>query len=514
MSKADGVQFVEEGELKRELGFFSLVALIVGSMIGSGIFFLPGAMLGDLGTADGVVRGGGATGVMLAWVVGAVVALCGGLMFAELGGAFPRTGGQYAFLRDGTGRMSAFMFSWTSFSVVQTGTIAAVAVAFAYAVDRILRTAACAGDQVCAQTAVGLPGHAVPLGFVTIPPYGVALLALAVMALLTFVNYWGVKGGAWVSNLSTVAKVAALVLVAGASFLFAPDSGSFGARGSDFTGFDIAFFGMAAAASLFAYDGFAQATFVAGEVKDARRVVPRAILVATLLVAAIYLTAVFSFFHAVHPEYATPAVLAGNDSIGMDAAGLALGAWAVVVLAIFIAISTFGTVNAYILASPRIYLAVAKAKEFPRAFGHVSRNGTPTYGLVYSLLWAGFLTLTGSFDALANLVVFGLYVFYLVTVIAYFVLRQRHRDEFRSFRLRVAPVAAVVFGIAALGVLASYAYNDIPLLGQGDVAGFIGSTTGMGAILILAGAVLYVFQRRATLRKEALAGSGPGTRPS
>jgi basic amino acid/polyamine antiporter, APA family len=507
MSKADGVESVEEGGLKRELGFFSLVALIVGSMVGSGIFFLPGAMLGGLGTADGVVNGGGATGVMLAWVVGAVVALCGGLMFAELGGAFPRTGGQYAFLRKGTGRMSAFMFSWTAFAVVQSGTIAAVAVAFANAVDRILRNAACAGDQACAQTAAGLPGHPVPLGFVTIPPYGVALLALAVMSLLTWVNYLGVKGGALVSNLSTVAKVAALVLVAAASFLFAPDAGSFGARGSDFTGFSLALFGAAAAASLFAYDGFAQATFVAGEVKDARRVLPRAILAATLLVAAIYLTAVFAFFHAVHPESATPAVLAGNDSIAMDAAGLALGSWAVVVLAVFIAISTFGTVNAYILAGPRIYLAVAKAKEFPRAFGHVSRNGTPTYGLVYSLLWAGFLTLTGSFDALANLVVFGLYVFYLVTVIAYFVLRDRNRDEFRSFRIRVAPVAAVVFGVASLGVLASYAASDVPRLWAGDVAGFVGSTTGMGAILILAGAVLYLLQGR-PLATTGAPGSG------
>ncbi|MFO1532995.1 MAG: amino acid permease, partial [Thermoplasmatota archaeon] len=253
-------------------------------------------------------------------------------------------------------------------------------------------------------------------------------------------------------------------------------------------------------------DIFAHPAFVAGEVKDARRILPRAIVIATVLVGAIYLTAVFAFFHAVDPVTATQAILQGNDSIGMDTAGIALGAWAVVALAVAIAISTFGTVNAYILSSPRIYHAVAKDREFPRPFGHVSRFGTPTYGLVYGLVWAGFLTLTGSFDALADLVVFGLYVFYLVTVAAYFILRRRRPEEFRSFRIPLAPAAAAVFGVAAVGVLASYVAQDGSALATtGNVAKFFGGTTMLGVILILVGLVLYWAQGRSNARKAARA---------
>jgi len=491
------VQFSEEGQLKRELGLFSLVALIVGSMIGSGIFFLPGSMLAQLGqTEDGVIHVvGGAGPVMAAWVVGALIALCGGLMFAELGGAFPKTGGQYAFLRDATGKLPAFMFSWTAFAVVQTGTIAAVAVAFAYAIDRILVKLGLDG----------LPGTPVDLGFVKIPPYGVAFVAVAVTSLLTWVNYRGVKHGAWVSNIATVAKVAALAFVVFASFGFAPGSGSFSGPGLSFAGFSLAAFGAAASASLFAYDGFAQATFVAGEVKDARRVLPRAIVIATLLVGAIYLTAVAAFFHAVDAAEASQGVLNTTDFIGLEAANVSLGGWAVVLLAIGIAVSTFGTVNAYILSSPRIYHSVAKDREFPRPFGHLSMHGTPTYGLVYGCLWAGFLTLTGSFDTLANLVVFGLYVFYLVTVVAYFILRRRHREAFRAFRIPLSPLPAIVFGVAAVGVLVSLAVDDIGAIAQEGWAAFAGSTTGLGATLILSGLLLYWAQGRSKARKAAMA---------
>ena len=499
------VEFVEEGALKRDLGLFSLVALIVGSMIGSGIFFLPGAMLKTLGTTDaaGVTHiVGGAGPVMAAWVVGAVIALCGGLMFAELGGAFPKVGGQYAFLRDATGKLPAFMFSWTAFAVVQSGTIAAVAVAFANTLDRRLIPSGSLPDTLPGH---GLPGHEVPLGFVKIPSYGVALVALLVMGLLTYVNYRGVKRGAWVSNFSTVAKVAALVFVALASFGLAKDVGSFSGTGLSFSGFTLAAFGAAAASSLFAYDGFAQATFVAGEVKDARRVLPKAIIIATLLVGAIYLTAVFAFFHAVNPQDASQAILESSDSIGMSTAAVAMGAWAAVVLAVFIAISTFGTVNAYVLSSPRIYHAVAKDREFPRPFGHLSRFGTPTYGLVYGLVWAGFLTLTGSFDALADLVVFGLYVFYLITVVAYFILRRRHPEEIRPFRIPLSPLPAVVFGIASVGVLLSFFVKDLGALATGNIAGFMGSTTGLGIILILLGLGLYWGQQQGNARRARFA---------
>ncbi|MHB8632787.1 MAG: APC family permease [Thermoplasmatota archaeon] len=473
-----------EGHFQRRIGLFDLTTLIMGSMIGSGIFFLPGSMLAILGTTDaaGTIHiGGGAWPVLLAWIVGAVIALCGGLTFADLGAAFPRAGGQYAFVRDSLGRLPAFLFSWTAVSVVQSGTIAAVAVAFAESVDRLW----------------SLPGTEIRLlgGALVIPKWGVAYVAVAVVALLTWVNYRGVRRGALVSNLSTVAKVAALVFIAGIAILFGHGANSF-SHAHPFTGFGVASFGVAASASLFAYDGFAQATFVAAEVKEARRVLPRAIVLATVLVAAIYLGAVFAYFHVLAPAGIGQATLSGHHPIASDAAeAIFVGGGALVAAAIVV--STFGTVNAYILSSPRIYHQVATDGEFPRPFGHLSPHGTPTYGLVYGALWACLLTLTGSYFALANLVVFGLYAFYLITMIGYFVLRRREPEAFRGFRIPLAPLWGGIFMVAAVGVLASYVAQDLgSLFSTGSVAGFAFSTTGLGVLLIALGvAVFYLFFR-------------------
>lgn len=479
-----------DGELKRSLGLFDLTTVIMGSMIGSGIFFLPGGMLASLGTTDasGIVHvGGGAWAVMLAWVLGALIALCGGLVFAELGAAFPKAGGQYVFLRDSVGRAWAFLFSWTAFSVVQSGTIAAVAVAMANAVDYLaVHMVGIPG---------GLPGVAVPAGIITIPKYGVAFLAVAIVWLLTWINYQGVRRAAWVSNVSTVAKVAALLVIALLAFTVGSGAGNFGDVGASFAGVGLGAFGLAVSASLFAYDGFAQATFVAGEVKQPQRVLPRAILLATVGVAAIYLTVTFAYFHVLPLDQVSQAALLGGFPIASEAMALVFGGAAIAV-AVAIVVSTFGTTNAYILSSPRIYHAVAKDREFPRPFGHLSRHGTPTYGLVYGAIWACLLTMSGSYLALADLVVFGMYAFYLVTMVGYFILRRRHPEAFTTFRMPLRPIPAVLFAVAAIAVLASYTAKDVALVAAGRPIAFLGSTTGMGILLILSGLVAYAAQRR------------------
>ena len=474
-----------EPALRKDLTTFSLTALIMGAMIGSGIFFLPGIMLDDVGR-------GGVWPVMAAWILGALVALSGGLVFAELGAAFPKEGGQYAFLRDSLGKGWGFLFSWSSFTVLQTATIAAVAVAMANAVDRLVPlpgATPCLGHEY-------LDGGAVACDGLTLPKWGIGFLAVAVTVALTFVNHLGVKRGAWLNNGATVAKVGALVLVAVAAFGFGSDAGNYGRGG--WGAVTLGGFGLALANSLFAYDGFAQATFVAAEVKDARKALPRAIVLATAIVAAIYLTATFAVFHVVPLSGVSADDLAGNSPIAQQAMRLAVGGGAATLVLVGIAVSTFGTVNTYVLTSPRIYHPIARDGEFPRAFGRLSRFGTPTWGLAYGALWAGILTMTGSYKALANLVVFGLYVFYLATMVGYFVLRRREPEAFASagFRMPLRPLPALFFGLAAVAVLLSDIVADAPLLAQGHVAAFLVSTTGLGILLIGSGAVAYTLMRR------------------
>lgn len=480
--------------LRRDLSTFSLTMLILSAIIGSGIFFLPAAMLDQAGAP---------WPVMAAWILGALVALCGGLAFAELGAALPREGGQYAFLRDSLGHGWAFLFAWSCFAVVQTGTIAAVAVALAGAVDY----------------AVGLPGSTPCLGTGTpdacdglvLPKWGTGFLAVGIVVLLTYVNQLGVKRGARVTDVASVAKTVALLAIAVAAFaLGGRGAGNFtggNGLGSSWGAVTLGGFGLALANSLFAYDGFSQATFVAAEVKDARRALPRAIVLATSLVAAIYLVATFAFFHVLPADDVSADARDGAVPIAAEAMDALLGGGAALLVVLAIVVSTFGTVNAYVLTSPRIYHPIAVEGRFPRPFGVLGRHGTPVYGLWYGALWAGLLTMTGSYVALANLVVFGLYVFYLATMVGYFVLRRREPEAFASagFRMPLRPLPVVFFLLAAVAVLASYLWADVPLLLEGKVGGFLASTTGMGLLLIGIGLGLYAAQRR----RRGKAGSGP-----
>ena len=464
-----------------ELGLGSVTFLIIGSIVGSGIFFLPGGMLDQAGSP---------WPVMLAWIVGAAVALTGALMFAELGAAFPHGGGQYGFIRDGAGRLPGFLFSWTAFTAVQSGTIAAVAVAMANALDVL----------------VGLPGSSPCLGGVDadgacsgleLPPWGVGFVAVGVIALLTVVNYFGVRRGALVNNLATAGKLVALLGIVGIALAAGEPAGNFGDAGGQFRAMTLGGFALAVSSSLFAYDGFVQATFIAHEVKEPRRTLPRAILFSTLAVAAIYLLATFAYFHVLPAGEVSPEAIAGDEPIASEAVGKVLGATAAGLVALAIVVSTFGTTNAYVLASPRIYHDVAKDGEFPAAFGRLSRHRTPTYGLWYGAIWSGLLALSGGFLALANLTVFGLYAFYLVTVVAYFRLRRRDPAAFQSFRAPLRPAPAAFFGLAAVAVLVSYAAHDLPRLGElSSPAGLIGNTTVFGALLILSGLAVYAVQER------------------
>jgi basic amino acid/polyamine antiporter, APA family len=465
-----------EGTLRRDLSMGSLVALILSAIIGSGIFFLPGPMLADAG---------GVWPVMLAWIGGALIALSGGLMFAELGAALPREGGQYAFLRDALGSRWGFLFSWSSFTVVQSGTIAAVAVAMASSVDYL----------------VGLPGSTPCLGAedaagcngLMLPKWGVGFLAIAAILLLTGVNHLGVRRGAFVNNAATLAKTLALLTIAVLAFALGTGAGNYRAPASSFSGTTLGGFGLALAASLFAYDGFSQATFVAAETKDVRRVLPRAIVLATALVAAIYLLATFAFFHVLPADGISSEVLAGNLPIATEAMDGILGDVAASLVAAAIVVSTFGTVNTYVLTSPRIYHPIAREGRFPRAFGHLGRHGTPTYGLWYGAIWAGILTMTGSYAALADLVVFGLYIFYVATAVAYFVLRRREATAFKEagFSMPLRPVPVVFFGLASVAVLLVYVVADVRLLLDGRWGAFLASTTSLGILLVGSGSVLH-----------------------
>ncbi|HLF92684.1 MAG TPA: amino acid permease [Planctomycetota bacterium] len=421
---------VREVGFRSELGLFDVVTLIMGSMIGSGIFILPALMAADVGSAPLV---------LLAWIAGAVLTICGALTFAEMAAVYPKAGGQYAYLRETLGPLWSFLFGWQMLLAIQTAIIAAVAVAFATFADYFF----------------DLPGTAHELGFLTLPKWGLSFTAVAIIWFLTAVNYLGVKRGAFVQNVSTVMKVAALVFIVAAVFIKGQPAGNYRDLGTALGAAGIGTFGIALTRSLFAYDGWPQATYVAAEVKDPNRVVPRALLLGVGGVALVYILATAAYFHVLPFDEAS-----GAARISADAAAKVVGSSGAALVAGAVMVSTFGTVNGYILTSPRVFYAVAKDGAFPAAFARLSEHRTPTYGLWYVAVWSSLLALSGTYAELTLIVVFSLWFFYIPTAIGYFRKRRANPELFTGFRMPLYPLPAILFILSAFYVVGNTILQD------------------------------------------------------
>jgi len=460
-------------QLRQNLRLLEATTIIVGSMIGSGILRLPGNMAATLHSPGLVV---------LAWVVGALLTIMGALTFAEMAGLFPRAGGQYHFLREGLGPAWGYLFGWTMFWVIQSGIVAAVSLAFADFLGGLLPG--------------GLPGHATALVIngwrtgVTVPAWGNAFVAIGLVLVLAFVNYLSSRYGGWVSNVTTVGKYVGLLALVVLLFAFgkAPsDAFQPVASSLDQHGWALVVaFGSAMALTLFAFDGWPQATYVASEVQNPKRNLPRAMVVGPLVVAAIYIALTLAYFYVI-PLARAQAI--GNDPTGriaVDAARAAVGAWGAKFIGIVALVSTLGATNAYVLTSPRIFYAMANDGALLRSMGKLSaKRATPAFaGLVFAL-WSSLLVMSGVYVQIVEMVVFGIWAFYLPTAISHLVLRRRMAGAERPFRTPLAPVTPILFALAAVFVIAV------------NVATPSTRTPALIAtIIILAGLPFYALQRR------------------
>lgn len=390
-------------EFRKDLGLGTAITIIIGSMIGSGILLLPGTMGALIGNS-GLL--------LLAWIVPGFLTIVGALTFAEMASAYPRAGGQYVFLREGLGPFWSFLFGWGMFWVIMSGIIAGVAIAFATFVDVLFP----------------LPGVPFQLGPLTVPKWGIAFVAIGSILALAGVNYVGVKYGGFVQNLSTGAKVLGIgALVVGAFVLARPshDMLSGVAANAPVGGSLVVAWAGAMVLSLFAYDGWPQATYVAAEVKDAKRNLPKALILGPLITMVIYVTAVASFIYVL-PIDQVVASGAPGQRIATDVARVIFGPEGQRIIAVVAMISTFGTVNAYVLTAPRVFYAMSKDGAMMRSMGKLDeRRGTPAFALLMTAEWASLLVLTGTYAQIVTAVVFSLWLFYIPTVAAYFRL---HKD--------------------------------------------------------------------------------------
>ncbi|WP_291164366.1 amino acid permease [Gemmatimonas sp. UBA7669] len=420
-------------ELPRQLGLWSAIAVLVGTTIGSGIFRSPA------GIADKLP---GPLPLMAVWAVGGLFALCGALTLAELAGAMPRTGGYFVYIREAWGRLPAFLYGWAEFTLIRAAALGGISLTFA---QYFLRA----------------------LGFdPSIAPYDAYAhyVAAAALALMATINVVGLKWGSLVQNVTTVAKYGGLVIIILLAFaLGLPKTGGNFTPAAPAGSFSVSAFGLALVSVLWAFDGWGDLAKVSGEVADPRRTLPRAIVLGTLAIIAIYLLANLAYLSVLTVDEMRRAPL-----VAADVAQRLIGPVGVTLVSLTVLISTFGSVNGSLLTGPRIFFAMADDGLFFRQVAAVH----PTFKTPYvAIIMTGILGVTfvllRSFEQLADIFVTASLVFYVLSIGAIFKLRRRP-DWNPPVRTPLYPLVPALFCLAVLFLLGNALMDSaqrIPTLG-------------------------------------------------
>jgi basic amino acid/polyamine antiporter, APA family len=410
---ANPTPVLPDGRLPRRLGTWSTAAVTVGIMIGSGIFRVPAAVAAQTGSAQAM---------LLTWVVGGVVAMCGALALAEVAALFPSAGGMYVYLREAYGPLTAFLFGWLSLVIIPTGA-GAIALVFAEYLGRLVPPAA---------------AH-------------VHVVATVLIALLAAAQYRSVRFGAAIQNVSTVTKVAAILSMTAAAFLLGPPGTGAWAEGSPLTGAGWSGFGLGVVTVLWAYNGWQDVTSLSGEVRDPGRAMPRALVGGTLAVVAIYL-AVNAAYLRVLPMSA----MIGSPLVAADAAVRIVGPAGSAFIAALVCVSTFGCLNAVLMAIPRVFWAMADDGLFFRSVAAVHpRYRTPHAAIVAMALLAIVYMIFRTFEQLIEAFILASLPFWALSVGSVFVLRRTRPDLPRVYRTPGYPFVPLLFLVAMLALVAN-----------------------------------------------------------
>ncbi|HWP81190.1 MAG TPA: amino acid permease [Bacteroidota bacterium] len=430
--------------LRRELNLLDSTMINVGSIIASAIFIVPASIAGHLPSTSMI---------LLVWVLGGVVSLFGALSIAELGALMPRAGGQFVFLREIYSPLWGFLYGWSAFVVIISGSISAIAVAFA--------------------TYLAF--------FIPLDDTAIKTIAIASILLLTVINCFGVKLGAWIQNGFTFSKIAALGLLILFSFMLS---------GGSLTNFQpllpadsltsmLGPFGISMIAVLWAYDGWIEITFVAGEVKNPDHNVHRSLILSTIIIIVLYLLINVAYVYVLSIEQLSQSTL-----VASDAATVIMGPAGASFVTLAVILSTFGANNGYVFTGARIYYAMAKEGVFFESLATVHpKYKTPIPSLLAQGGWACFLVLTGTYEQLFTYVIFASWVFYAMSCFGVFLLRKRWPNVHRPYKTWGYPYTPGLF-IAFSFYLIANAIVENP------------RDSIIGAMMMVSGIPAYFYWRR------------------
>jgi APA family basic amino acid/polyamine antiporter len=430
-------------QLVRGLTLVAAMSVVVGNVIGTGVFLKARVMTCNVGTPGKVLA---------VYVVAGLLSLAGALSYAELAAMMPRAGGEYVFMREAYGRPWGFLFGWMSFFIGKAGSQAALGVQFALFLNTMLRGAL--GGEFFSPT---LLGHPVPFGKIQV-------VALASILIVTGINCLAVRVSGGVASFLSAIKIAlvlvvgvgAFVLARGAdwSHLWMANVGGLCEKVSPAARYGFGGFIAAMLGALWAYDGWNNVTLVAGEVKDPHRNLPRALIGGMLLIMALYLFVNLSYFYVLSPTEI--ASVPTTSSVATEVAQKFLGPLAITFIAAALLSSTFGTLHTSILTGARVPYAMAHDRLFLKSLSRVSpRTRVPTGALVVQAVWACILVIafSSSFDTLTDYAIFGLWIFYGLVTAAVFILRRKMPDAERPYRTFGYPVVPIFFLLATALIL-------------------------------------------------------------
>lgn len=437
--------------LIRGLGLIAAISLILGNVIGTGVFFKARVMTCNVGSP---------TWVIIAWIAAGLLSLAGALTYAELTAMKPKAGGEYVFLRDAYGRLPSFLYGWMQIFISKTGSQAAVAVAFAIALNDFLGGTL---KQVFIETTL----FGSSFEFTTLQ-----LVAVGMIVLFTVINCASVTVGGQIATVLTFVKISLIGFVGIGAFIFVTggDFGNFGmvnsggtcegvAANATYGSSEYSFMAGFAAAmlgALWGYDGWNNLTLVAGEVKKPKRNLPLALIGGTTLIMILYIFVHIAYFYVLSPtEIASVSSDSAVAKIVVEKFARFGVGLAVMIFTIGLMISSIGTLHTSILSGARVPYAMAKDGLMVKSFGDLSKNRVPVSALIFQGVWACILAMSGSFDTLTDYVIFGSWIFYALVTSSIFVFRRKYPDMERPYKAFGYPIIPVLFILVATWLLVS-----------------------------------------------------------
>lgn len=464
----------EEGSFRRELGLLDGTMLVVGSMIGSGIFIVSADIARQVGSAGWLI---------LIWVLTGIITVIAAVSYGELSAMYPKAGGQYVYLKEAYNKLIAFLYGWSFFAVIQTGTIAAVGVAFSKFAAYLYEPFS---DENILMDLGGFQFNAAQV------------VSIVTIIILTYINSRGVKDGKMLQTFLTIIKILSLLGLVAGGFFFGANTAVWDANWSDAwntRAFDVEsgswmsiggtalLSGIAAAmvGSLFSSDAWVGVTFIAGEIRKPERNVGLSLFLGTFIVSVIYILANLMYV-AVMPlqEIAT----AKSDRVAVDAAQYIFGDTGTIIIAVMIMISTFACNNGLIMAGARVYYTMAGDGLFFKKASRLNASGVPGWALWFQCIWASILCLTGKYGDLLDYVMIIVIIFYILTIAGIFILRKKQPDTVRPYKAFGYPVLPVIYILFAGAICIALLLTRL-------------NTCGWGVLIMLAGIPVYYLSKPA-----------------